>query len=354
MAQGRPPRPRRKPVRIAPFPLSASQPGFLESTHHPCLLPGRACTFTFATGFNKGGGLFTPDGCSSLSPLLFDQSGCHERVAMHDSILILEQVFVHVKWFVVWVFMGDPRSKSGKTKKRGGYRVPPVRRRRGWVACRLGVVGGRGVPLACAPPWVPGVPGTTKVRVGRLPVGRGWWKGVPRSPAPHHGYRVSPVRRKRRWDACRLGVVGGRGVPVARAPPWVPGVPGTTKASVGHLSVRCGWWEGAPRSSSPHRGYRVSPVRRKRAWDAWRLGVVGGRPRAGPRPAPTGCVDASAVESGIRAMSRAPWAPGGASTTKASVGRLAVGCGWWETVGGSETRSCEGIAIIVLMYDGPP
>ena len=64
-----------------------------------------------------------------------------------------------------------------------GYRVSPVRRGSGWVAWRLGVVCGG---------------------------------GVPRSSAPHRGYRVSPVRRKQAWVACRLGVVVGRTFQVPR------------------------------------------------------------------------------------------------------------------------------------------
>ena len=82
-----------------------------------------------------------------------------------------------------------------------------------WVACRASVVGGL---------------------------------GAPRSSAPHHGHRVSPVRRRREppnrgyWTGVRQvdggnGSPGGRvwlvvrGVPLVRAPPWAPGVPGETK-----------------------------------------------------------------------------------------------------------------------------
>ena len=50
-------------------------------------------------------------------------------------------------------------------------------------------------------------------------------------------------------------------------------------------------------------GYRVTPARRKRAWVACRLGVVGGRPRAGLRPAPTWGIDESASASGVDVVS---------------------------------------------------
>ena len=245
-----------------------------------------------------------------------------------------------------------------------------------WMISRVG--GGRGVPPARAPPWVPGVPGTTKTRAVCLSVGRGWWKGMPRSPAPHRRYRVSPARRKRGRFARRLGVVGGRGcharprptvgtgcprhdenegglpvgwawlvegdVPLARAPPWVPGVPGTTKTRVGRLSVGRGWWKGMPRSPAPHRGYRVSPARRKRGWFACRLGVVGGRGcHARPRPTVgTGCPRhdenegglpvgwAWLVEGGATLVRAPPWVPGVPGTTKTRAVCLSVGRGWWK------------------------
>ena len=65
--------------------------------------------------------------------------------------------------------------------------------------------------------------------------------------------------------------VGG---PVARAPPWVPGVPGTTKTGVGRLPDGCGLWEGVSHPPTAHRGYRI-----KSGKSNWALSI-------GPHPNP--------------------------------------------------------------------
>ena len=41
--------------------------------------------------------------------------------------------------------------------------------------------------------------------------------------------------------------------------------------------------------------------------------------------------------------SRAPWIPGVPGMSGERVGRLSVGCGLWETVGGSQTRPYKGV-----------
>ncbi len=70
---------------------------------HVCF-PGEHVLSRSQGALTRGEELVTPDASWSLSPLLFDQSGCDERVVMHDSILIIEQVFAYVKWLVVWIF----------------------------------------------------------------------------------------------------------------------------------------------------------------------------------------------------------------------------------------------------------
>ncbi len=140
---------------------------------NPCFarvcFPGVHALSRSQRALTRGEECLPPDACRSLSPLLFDRSGWHECVLLHASIFILEQVFVRVKCFVARILGG-------------GSRCAGV-----WLCRRLlGVA---------APPWVPD---------------RGRGRRFGRVPDVGNGRQV----------------VGGSRA--ARAPPWVPGCPGTT------------------------------------------------------------------------------------------------------------------------------
>ena len=165
----------------------------------------------------------------------------------------------------------------------------------------MGHCANRAYPGPARAPWVPGVPGTTVVVV---PGGCGWVVGVwevaaPLGPRSESGKTKkgwvpdrSPVRRGReavcawRWGIARIertrAPPAPRGYRVSPARRWSGGflnsgvVVGGCFRSLGFArddSRRArddiggfGWTVNPPRSPAPHRGYRVSPVRRIEGW----------------------------------------------------------------------------------------
>ena len=116
-----------------------------------------------------------------------------------------------------------------------------------------------------------------------------------------------------RTDVRQLSNGGWRGCGGTRAPsraPWVPGVPGMSGERVGRLSVGCGGGRGDPARPRPTMGPRSESGRTKK-------GVVGGRPRAGFKPAPTrgsrcecsGVRMALEAEPRLSPSSSPPWVP---------------------------------------------